>query len=148
MGVRLRKPMRMACADVAVGIAIRRRGLRQPRRITDRAEIDGRHVNVVANRLEPLEDGLPLLPIQLAQKRAQSLDEGILEQSFAVGFRDEEAVQADVERLGYFLRGCRWRNQELQALRQGPHASAAISRARTVLDQTAGLAADDFPIQL
>ena len=53
MGVRLRKPMRMAGADVAVGIAIRRRGLRQPRRITDRAEIDGRHVNVVANRLEP-----------------------------------------------------------------------------------------------
>ncbi len=103
MGVRLRKPMRMAGADVAAGIAIRRRGLRQPRRITDRAEIDGRHVNVIANRLEPLEDGLPLLPIQLAQKRAQSLDEGILEQSFAVGFRDEETVQADVEGLGYFL---------------------------------------------
>src|SRR2546425_7095470 len=29
MGVRLRKPMRMAGADVAVGIAIRRRGLRR-----------------------------------------------------------------------------------------------------------------------
>ena len=45
----MRKPIRMADADVTV--AIRRRGLRQPRRITDRAEIDGHGTNVVADGL-------------------------------------------------------------------------------------------------
>ena len=77
MGMRWRKPIRMACADVAVAVAIRRRGLRQPRRITDRAEIDGRRVNVVADGLQPLQDGLPLFPVQLPQERTQSLDEEI-----------------------------------------------------------------------
>ena len=64
MGVRMRKPIRMANADVTV--AIRRRGLRQPRRITDRAEIARRCMNVVADGLQPLQYGLPLFPIQLA----------------------------------------------------------------------------------
>src|SRR6266581_2505387 len=199
----------MACADVAVAIAIRRRG--QPRRITDRAEIDGHRVNVVADGLQPLQDGLPLFPVQLPQERTQSLDERIFQQRFAVGFRDKETVQADVERLGNllqraearrhltafdarevgardlrarlqlalghrarfaqlanaladildrllvdellrrwfsgcFLRTRRWRNQELQTLRQSAHATAAISSARSVLDETTGLTANDFPI--
>src|SRR3979490_1595507 len=201
----------MADTDVAVAIAIPRRGLRQPRRITDRAEIDRCCMNVVADGLQPLQDGLPLFPIQLPQERTQSLDERILEQRFAIGFRNEEAVQADVEGLGdlleraearrylpafdarkvgardlrarlqlalghaarfaqlanaladildrllvdklfccrlsgCFLRRCRWRNQELQTLGQGAHATAAISRARPVLDETTCLTANDFPI--
>src|SRR5258708_32645188 len=96
MSMRVRKPTRMAQADVPVGIAIRRRVLRQSRRITDRAEIDGNCMNVIADRLQPLQYRLPLFPIQLPQERPQSLDEGIFQKSFAVGFRDETAVQADV----------------------------------------------------
>ena len=60
-------------------------------------------MNVVADRLQPLQDGLPLFPIQLAQERPQSLNERILEQRFAVRFRYEEAVQPDAQRLGDFL---------------------------------------------
>src|SRR5258708_6493897 len=147
------------------------------------------------------------------QERPQALDEGIFQQRYAVGFRDEDPVQADVERLGdllqcaeagrhlaaldagevgardfgarlqlalghaarfaqlanaladildrllvdelfrgwfsgCFLRRCRWRNQELQTLGQGAHATAAISRARPGLGQTTSLTANDFPIQL
>src|SRR5207253_7695156 len=158
-----------------------------------------------------LQDGLPLFPIQLPQERTQALNEGIFQQRFAVGFRDEKPVQADVERLGdflqraearrhlaafdagevgardlrarlqlalghaarfpqlanaladildrllvdelfwgwfsgLFLRRCRWRNQELQTLRQGAHATAAIPGARPVLNETTCLTANDFPI--
>ena len=80
VSVRVRKPTRMARPDVSGHAAIRRRGLRQPGRITDRAEIDRRCMDVVADRLEPLQNGLPLFPIQLAEERPQSLDERILEQ--------------------------------------------------------------------
>ncbi len=55
MGMRVRKPIRMADADVTVAVAIRRRGLRQPRRITDRAEIARRSMNMVADGLQPLQ---------------------------------------------------------------------------------------------
>src|SRR5262249_17701286 len=48
----------------------------------------------------------------------------------------------------FFLRRCRWRNQELQTLRQCAHATAAIARARPVLDQTTCLTAYDFPVQI
>ena len=51
----MRKPIRMADADVTVAVAIRRRGLRQPRRITDRAEIARRSMNMVADGLQPLQ---------------------------------------------------------------------------------------------
>ena len=40
MSLRVRKPIRMPGTNVTVAVAIRRRGLRQPRRITDRAERD------------------------------------------------------------------------------------------------------------
>src|SRR5208282_6061213 len=106
MGMRHRMPIRMAGTDmsvVPVPVAIRRRRLRHPRRITDRAESDRRCMNVIANRLQPLQNGLPLFPIQLTQERPQSLDERILEQRFAVGLRDKEPVQADVQRLGNLL---------------------------------------------
>src|SRR5260370_16662652 len=80
MGMRMRKPIRMADGDVAVAIAIPRRGLRQPRRITDRAECDRCCMNVVADGLQPLQYRLPLFPIQLPQDRSQSLDERIFQQ--------------------------------------------------------------------
>ena len=84
-------------------VAIRRRGLRQPGRVTDRAECNRRSVHVIADRLQALQDGLPLFPIQLAQERPQSLDEGIFQQRFAVRFRNEEPVQPDVQRFGDFF---------------------------------------------
>src|SRR5947209_20512168 len=46
---------------------------------------------------------LPLLPIQLPQERPQSLDERILEQRFAIRFRNEETVQPHVQRFRDFL---------------------------------------------
>src|SRR5262245_11009239 len=103
MGVHVGQPMRVVRSYVPVAVATRRRGLRQPRRITDRAEIDRRCMNVIADRLEPLEDGLPLLPVQLAKERAQTLDERIFEQSLAVRFGNEETVQPDAQGLGDFL---------------------------------------------
>src|ERR1700722_2580416 len=204
----------MAGTDMsAVPAAIRRRGLRHPRRITDRAESNRCCMDVIADGLQPFENRLPLFPIQLPQERPQPLDERILEQRFAIGFRNKEPVQANIEGLGYFLQsaearrhlaaldagqvgarnfrarlqlalghrarfaqlanaladildrllvgellgrrfsGCflrrgRWRNQEFQTLRQGAHTTAAVSRARPVLDQTTCLTANDFPIHL
>ena len=55
---------------------------------------------MIADSLEPLQYPLPLLPIELSQEGAQSLNERILEQSLAVRFGDEEAVQADTQSLG------------------------------------------------
>src|SRR5271163_2504783 len=84
---------------VATGRSIRRRGLREPRRITDRAERNWRCADVVADGLQALQNGLPLFPVQLMQKRPQSLDERILEQRFPVGLRYEKPVQPHVQRL-------------------------------------------------
>src|SRR5437016_10822800 len=105
MHVRMANAIRMACTDMTRHVAIRRRALWKPRRVTDRAEVRRRRVNVIADRLQPLQYRLPLFPIQLPQERPQSLDEGIFQKSFAVGFRDEKAVQADVERFGDLLQG-------------------------------------------
>src|SRR6266849_2546647 len=96
MRVRQRMPIRMAGTHIPVAVAIPRRGLRKPRRITDRAEIRWQRSNVIANGLQPLQYGLPLFPIQLAQERPQSLNERILQQRFAVGFRKDEAIQPHV----------------------------------------------------
>src|SRR5580700_4824848 len=101
---------KMAIA-VARRVAIRRRGLRKPRRITDRAEVRRRRSNVVADRLQPLQDRLPLLPIELVQEWPQPLDERILEQRFPVGLRYKEPVQPHAQRLGNLLqRSERWRH--------------------------------------
>lgn len=59
--------------------------------------------DVVADRLQPLKDGLPLRPIELAQKGPQSLNERILEQRLARGLGNEEAIQSYAESLGNFL---------------------------------------------
>ena len=49
-----RMPIRMAGTYMTIAVAIPRRGLRQPRRITDRAEVNGRCLDVIADRLQPL----------------------------------------------------------------------------------------------
>ena len=103
MSIRMAGPDVTVAIAIAIAVAIRRRLLRQPRRITDRAERGGNRSNVIADGLQPLQNGLPLLPIQLAQERAQSLDERIFQERFAVGFRNKKPVQADVERFGNFL---------------------------------------------
>ena len=65
MSLRGNQPIRMAgMSDVPVlPVAIRRRGLREPCRVTDRAESDRSRVHMVADGLQPLQDGLPLFPI-------------------------------------------------------------------------------------
>src|SRR5258708_5468625 len=123
MRVIQRMPIRMDGAYMTIAVAIPRRGLRKPRRITDRAEILRQRSNVVADRLQPLQYGLPLFPIQLPQERPQSLDERILQQRFAVGFRNEEAIQPHVERFGDLL-------QSAQAGRHLPALDARQVRAR------------------
>src|SRR5260370_25016429 len=123
MAMRLRMPIRIAGSHMPVAVAIPRRGLRQPRRITDRAEVGRQRSNVIADRLQPLQYGLPLFPIQLPQERPQSLDERILQQRFAVGFRNKEAIQPDVQRFGDFL-------QSAQAWRHLPALDARKIRSR------------------
>ena len=91
--------IRMACSNMPRHVAIRRRVLWKPRRVTDRAEVHRCCVNVVTDRLQPLQDRLPLFPIQLPQERPQSLDERIFQQRFAIRFRDEEPVQPYVQRF-------------------------------------------------
>ena len=88
--------IRMAGSDMPGHVAIRGRALRKPSRVTDRAQVHRRCVNVIADGLQPLQDRLPLLPIQLPQERPQSLDEWIFQQRLAVRFRDEEPVQAHI----------------------------------------------------
>src|SRR6266852_4912780 len=60
-------------------------------------------IHVVADRVQTLQDGLPLFPVQLPQERPQPLDERILQQRFAIRFRDEEAVQSHVQRFRDFF---------------------------------------------
>src|SRR5260370_19989916 len=71
---------------------------------------------------------------QLANALADILDRLLVDELFGRWFS------------GCFLRRCRWRNQELQTLRQGAHATAAIPSARSVLAEPTGLTANDFPI--
>jgi hypothetical protein len=81
MGLRGNQPIRMAgVTDVPVlAVAIRRRGLRQPSRVTDRAEGDWGRIDVVADRLQALQDRLPLFPVELPEKGTQPLDKRILQ---------------------------------------------------------------------
>src|SRR5208283_3460023 len=215
MGLRGNQPIRMACVSNVpeLPVAIRRRGLRQPCRVTDRAEGDRRRIHVVADRLQALQDGLPLFPIQLPQKRPQSLDEWIFQQRLAIRFRNEEPVQAHIQRFGNllqrpqawrhlaaldsrqvraadlrarlqlalchpprlsqlanpladvlhrllirklrrrhfgrcFLLRCFLRNQVFHPLGQRSYAASAVAGSRPILDQSASLAAYDFPIHL
>jgi hypothetical protein len=55
---------------------------------------------VLANRLQPLQNALPLRPIKLAQERPKTLNERIFENSLSIRFRHEETVQADTQSFG------------------------------------------------
>src|ERR1019366_7865696 len=62
-----------------------------------------RRADVVADRGQTLQNGLPLFPIKLTQERPQTLNESVFKKRFAVGFRNEEAIQADSQRFGNFF---------------------------------------------
>src|SRR5579864_620566 len=55
---------------------------------------------VLANRLQPLQDALPLRPIELTQERPKALNERILQDCFTIRLGDEEAVQAYTQSFG------------------------------------------------
>src|SRR6185437_12598665 len=56
--------------------------------------------HVVADRLQALQYGLPLGPIQLTQERPKPLNKGVLEHGLSIRFWNEEAVQTDTEGFG------------------------------------------------
>src|ERR1700743_1886293 len=92
--------MSVRMRDVPVRVTTSRRRLGQASGITDRAEIGRRYrADVIADRLQPLQDRLPLLPVELAQERPQPLNEWIFEQRSAVRFRNEEAVETNIQRF-------------------------------------------------
>ena len=53
--------------------------------------------HVVANRLQALQNGLPLPPFQLTQERPQPLDERILEECLTRRFGNKETIQSDAQ---------------------------------------------------
>ncbi len=57
---------------------------RNPRRLRRRTHLAVTAGHVVADGLQPLQDRLPLLPVELSQERPQTLDERILQESLAV----------------------------------------------------------------
>src|SRR5208283_2623580 len=69
----------------------------------ERRRLHGIRADVVADGLQPLQNGLPLRPVKLAQERPEALNEGILENRLSVRFRNEEAIQAHAQRFGNFL---------------------------------------------
>jgi len=94
------QPIRMAHADVAVAIAIADAGCGSRAGLPIGRRLIGADMNVVADSLQPLQNGLPTVQSSLPQERPQSWMNGVFQERFAVGLRDEEPVQADVERLG------------------------------------------------
>src|SRR6185437_8235990 len=59
--------------------------------------------HVIADRLQPLQNSLPLRPVKLTQERTQALDEWIFEQGLASGFGHEEPIQPDAQSFGDFF---------------------------------------------
>ena len=59
--------------------------------------------HVLANRLQPLQNALPLRPIKLTQERPKALNERILQNGLSIRFGHEEAVQADTQSFGDLL---------------------------------------------
>ena len=56
--------------------------------------------DVLADRLQPLQNALPLSPVKLPQERTKPLNERVLENRFAVCLRHEEAIQANTQCFG------------------------------------------------
>ena len=50
--------------------------------------------HVVADRLQPFQNPLPLRPIERPQERPKPLDERVFEHRLAIRLRDEEAIQS------------------------------------------------------
>lgn len=59
--------------------------------------------DVAADGGQTLKNGLPLFKIEPAQKWPQRLNERIIQQGFAAGVWNKEAVQTNAESLGKFL---------------------------------------------
>src|SRR5262249_35035594 len=57
-------------------------------------------VHVLADRLQPSKDALPLGPIELPQERPEALDKRVLKHGLTVRFGNEEAIQTDAQRFG------------------------------------------------
>src|SRR2546422_6881721 len=60
------------------------RQLRYLHRLRSRTKVNVAGGNVVADSLQPLQDPLPLLPVQLSQIGPESLDERIFQQRLAI----------------------------------------------------------------
>src|ERR1700722_14435770 len=60
-------------------------------------------IDVLADGLQTLENGLPLRPIELTQGGPKTLDEWILKDWFSIRFRNEEAIQTYAQRFSNFL---------------------------------------------
>lgn len=58
---------------------------------------------VLANRLQPLQNALPLRPIKLTQERPKALNERILQDGLSIRFGHEEAVQSNAQSFGNLL---------------------------------------------
>src|ERR1700722_7210898 len=69
----------------------------------ERRRLHGIRADVVADGLQPLQNGLPLRPIKLAQERPEALNEGILENRLSVRFRNEKTIQAPAQSFGNLL---------------------------------------------
>src|SRR5271168_2381384 len=59
--------------------------------------------HMLADGLQPLQNALPLCPIELTQVRTKPLNERVFEHRLAVCFRHEETVQSHTQRLGNLL---------------------------------------------
>ena len=51
--------------------------------------------HVIADRLQPFENALPLRPIELPQERPETLNKWVFEYGLTVRFRNKETVQTD-----------------------------------------------------
>lgn len=71
---------------------------------SQRRSLHGVRADVVADSLKPLQNGLPLRPIQLAQERPEALNERVLENRLSVRFRNEEPIQAHAQSFGDLLK--------------------------------------------
>src|SRR5580700_8891434 len=60
--------------------------------------------HVLADRLQPFQDALPLRPVELPQVWTKSLNEWVLEHRLAIRLRNEKAVQSDAQRFGNFFK--------------------------------------------
>jgi len=88
-------------------------------------------IHVLADRLQPLQNPLPLCPIELPQERPKTLNERILEHRLAIRLRNEEPVQTNSQRFGNLFERAE-AGRHLPALDSG-QIRARYARARLQL---------------